>query len=71
MMLDIDIDIRAQNHTAVEVYSMASCIQVIQSSCIAKEIVDQVKDVVKGFKRILVYFDLKFMISVATPDYLK
>jgi cephalosporin hydroxylase len=56
-VLGIDIDIRAQNREAIEAHPMASRIQMIQGSSIAPEIVEQVRQVAKGYERILVCLD--------------
>ena len=56
-VLGIDIDIRAHNREAIEVHPMASRIQMIQGSSIAPEIVEQVRQVAKGYERILVCLD--------------
>lgn len=56
-VLGIDIDIRAHNRAAIEVHPMASRIQMIQGSSIAPEIVEQVREVAKGYERILVCLD--------------
>ena len=56
-VLGIDIDIRAHNRAAIEAHPMASRIQMIQGSSIAPEIVEQVRQVAKGYERILVCLD--------------
>jgi len=56
-VLGIDIDIRAHNREAIETHPMASRIQMIQGSSIAPEIVEQVRQVAKGYERILVCLD--------------
>ena len=56
-VLGIDIDIRAHNREAIEVHPMASRIQMIQGSSISPEIIGQVKDIAKNYKRILVCLD--------------
>lgn len=56
-VLGIDIDIRAHNRAAIEAHPMASRIQMIQGSSIAPEIIEQVRQVVSGYKRILVCLD--------------
>lgn len=56
-VLGIDIDIRAHNREAIEVHPMASRIQMIQGSSIAPEIIEQVYDFAKEYKRILVCLD--------------
>jgi cephalosporin hydroxylase len=56
-VLGIDIDIRAHNREAIESHPMASRIQMIQGSSIAPEIVEQVRQVAKGYERILVCLD--------------
>lgn len=56
-VLGVDIDIRAHNRAAIEAHPMTSRIQMIQGSSIAPEIIAQVHDVAKDFKRILVCLD--------------
>jgi cephalosporin hydroxylase len=56
-VLGIDIDIRAHNRVAIEAHPMASRIQMIQGSSIAPEIVQQVRQLAKGYERILVCLD--------------
>lgn len=56
-VLGIDIDIRAHNRAAIEAHPMASRIQMISGSSIAPEIVEQVRQVAKGYERILVCLD--------------
>jgi len=56
-VLGIDIDIREHNKSAIEAHPMFSRIQMIQGSSIAPEIIDQVKEIAKNYKRILVCLD--------------
>lgn len=56
-VLGIDIDIREHNRIAIEEHPMASRIKMIQGSSIAEEIIGQVKDFAKNYKRILVCLD--------------
>lgn len=56
-VLAIDIDIRAHNRAAIEAHPMASRIKMIQGSSIAPEIIEQVRQAAKGYKRILVCLD--------------
>lgn len=56
-VLGIDIDIRAHNRAAIEAHPMASRIQMIQGSSIAPDIVEQVRQMAKGYERILVCLD--------------
>lgn len=56
-VLGIDIDIRPHNRAPIESHPMASRIEMIQGSSIAPEIVEQVKAVAQGFRRILVCLD--------------
>ena len=58
-VLGIDIDIREHNKTAIEAHPMFSRIQMIQGSSIAPEIIDQVKEIAKNYKRILICLDSK------------
>ena len=56
-VLGIDIDIRAHNRAAIEAHPMASRIQMIEGSSIAPETIEQVKEVEKDYRRILVCLD--------------
>lgn len=56
-VLGVDIDIRAHNRVEIERHPMASRIQMIQGSSIAADVVDQVREVAKGYQRILVCLD--------------
>lgn len=56
-VLGIDIDIRAHNKTAILAHPMSHRIDMIQGSSIAPEIVAQVHEYAKGFKRVLVCLD--------------
>lgn len=56
-VLGVDIDIRAHNRVAIEIHPMASRIQMIQGSSIAPEIIEQVKQVASGYKKVLVLLD--------------
>lgn len=56
-VLGIDIDIRAHNRTAIEQHPMASRIQMIEGSSIAKGVVEQVKEIAADFNTVLVMLD--------------
>lgn len=56
-VLGVDIDIRAHNRAAIEAHPLASRIQMIQGSSVAPDIVDQVREVAKGYERVLVCLD--------------
>ena len=56
-VLGVDIDIRAHNRAAIEAHPMASRIQMIQGSSIAKETISQVKAVAANHDRVLVCLD--------------
>lgn len=56
-VLGLDIDIRPHNREAIEQHPMHPWIQMIQGSSIAPEIVSQVCEIAKGYKRILVSLD--------------
>lgn len=56
-VLGIDIDIRTHNREAIEAHPMASRIQMIQGSSIAPEVIEQVKSIASGYKKILVLLD--------------
>ena len=56
-VLGIDIDIREHNRVAIEAHPMSNRIDMIQGSSIAPEIMAQVKDYAKNYKRILISLD--------------
>lgn len=56
-VLGIDIDIRPHNQELIESHPMSSRIQMIQGSSIAPEVIEQVKQVAKGYKSVLVSLD--------------
>jgi len=56
-IVGIDIDIREHNRREIEKHPMFKRIKLIEVSSISKEVVDQVKDTVKGKSRILVLLD--------------
>ncbi len=56
-VLGLDIDIRAHNREAIEQHPMRPWIQMIQGSSIAPDVVAQVHEIAKGYKRILVSLD--------------
>jgi cephalosporin hydroxylase len=56
-VLGIDIDIRPHNRALIETHPMASRIQMIQGSSIAKNIVEQVKSIAAGYKTVIVCLD--------------
>lgn len=56
-VLGIDIDIRAHNREAIEAHPMASRIEMIQGSSIAPDVVEQVQQIAKGYKCVLVCLD--------------
>jgi len=56
-VLGLDIDIRAHNREAIEQHPMHPWIQMIQGSSIASEVVSQVHEIAKDYKRILVSLD--------------
>jgi cephalosporin hydroxylase len=56
-VLGIDIDIRSHNRAAIEAHPMSSRISMIQGSSIAPEIIEQVREAARGYKRILVSLD--------------
>lgn len=56
-VLGIDIDIRAHNKQAIEAHPLSSRIQMIQGSSIAPAIIEQVKSIAAGYKKILVILD--------------
>ena len=56
-VVGVDIEIRPHNRTAIETHPMAHLIEMIEGSSIAPDIVDQVKAIAKGYKKILVFLD--------------
>jgi cephalosporin hydroxylase len=56
-VLGLDIDIRVHNREAIEQHPMHPWIQMIQGSSIASEVVSQVHEIAKKYKRILVSLD--------------
>jgi cephalosporin hydroxylase len=56
-VLGVDIDIRAHNREAIETHPMASRIEMIQGSSINMDVINQVKNIAKDYKRVLVSFD--------------
>ena len=56
-VLGLDIDIRPHNRAAIEAHPMAHHIDMIQGSSIASEIIAQVHEIAKGYKRVLVILD--------------
>ena len=56
-VLGIDIDIRSHNRAAIETHPMAHMIDMIQGSSIDPEIIAQVHNYAKEYKRILVCLD--------------
>ena len=56
-VLGIDIDIREHNRKAIEAHPMSNRIDMIQGSSIAEDIVAQVYEYAKSYKRILVSLD--------------
>lgn len=56
-VLGIDIDIRPHNLAAIKSHPMSSRIQMIEGSSIAPEIIAEVKEIARGYDRILVCLD--------------
>lgn len=56
-VLGLDIDIRSHNRAAIESHPMANWIQMIEGSSVAPETVAKVRDIAKGYRRILVSLD--------------
>lgn len=56
-VLGIDIDIRANNRTAIEEHPMSSRIEMIEGSSIAPDIIDQVQQIASGYECIMVCLD--------------
>ena len=56
-VLGIDIDIRAHNLKAIQEHPMSSRIQMIQGSSIDYEVIEQVRNIAKNYKCIMVCLD--------------
>jgi len=56
-VLGIDIDIRAHNRAAIEAHPMSHRIDMIQGSSVSPEIVAQVYESAKDYKRVLICLD--------------
>jgi cephalosporin hydroxylase len=56
-VLGLDIDIREHNREAIEAHPMSSRIQMIQGSSIDPNVVSQVHEISKSFKKVLVCLD--------------
>lgn len=56
-VLGIDIDIRAHNRAAIEAHPFASMIEMIEGSSVADDVIDKVRKVAAGYKRVLVSLD--------------
>jgi len=56
-VLGIDIDIREHNREAIEAHPMSNRIDMIQGSSIAEDIIAQVYEYAKSYKRILISLD--------------
>jgi cephalosporin hydroxylase len=56
-VLGLDIDIRKHNREAIEAHPMASRIHMIEGSSVAPDIVEQVHQIAKNYKRILLCLD--------------
>lgn len=56
-VLGLDIDIRAHNRAAIEAHPMARRIRMLQGSSIAPEVVEQVRAIARGKRRVLVCLD--------------
>ena len=56
-VLGVDIDIRAHNRAAIEAHPMASRIEMIQGSSVAKDVVEHVRAIASGYQRVLVCLD--------------
>jgi len=56
-VLGIDIEIRKHNRTAIEAHSLYHRIQMIEGSSIAADVIQQVHDIAKDYKQVLVCLD--------------
>ena len=56
-VLGVDIEIRPHNRAAIEAHPMTHLIEMIDGSSVAPDVIEQVKAVAKGYKKILVFLD--------------
>jgi cephalosporin hydroxylase len=56
-VLGVDIDIRPHNREAIAAHPMSHLIEMVQGSSIAPDIVDRVRNIAKGYQRVLVCLD--------------
>jgi len=63
-VLGIDIDIRAHNRKAIEEHPMANRIDMIQGSSIAQDIISQVHEYSKNYKKILISMILIILVNM-------
>ncbi len=56
-VLGVDIDIRPQNRAAIETHPMSNRIDMIQGSSIAPDIIAKVREIARGYERVLVCLD--------------
>jgi len=56
-VVGVDIEIRPHNREAIEAHPMAHLIEMIEGSSVAPNVVEQVKAIAKGYKKILVFLD--------------
>ena len=56
-VLGIDIDIRVHNRRAIEAHPMSKRVTMIEGSSVAPEVIEQVKAIVAGRRRVLVCLD--------------
>lgn len=56
-VLGIDIDIRKHNRSAIEAHPMANRINMIQGSSVSPEVIKQVHEYAKNYKRIMISLD--------------
>jgi len=56
-VIGIDIDIREHNREALDEHPMRNRMELIEGSSIAPDIIEQVHELAKGYKRVLVFLD--------------
>ena len=56
-VLGLDIDIRPHNRAAIEAHPMSHRIDMIQGSSIAPDVIAQVHEIAKDYKKVLVFLD--------------
>jgi cephalosporin hydroxylase len=56
-VIGVDIDIRPHNRAAIEAHPMASRIRMVQGSSVDPHVVEQVRELAQGARRVMVFLD--------------